>query len=139
MAEALTNRGGVKINTSVSGTPSQLPAPVEINLLRIGQEALTNAVKHGLAQHVVLELHYGAEKVRLEVSDDGRGFSADDALLASNGHFGLLDMKERAQALGCSLQITSEPGHGTRITVEVPFDWKQPSYADSKAHTYSGS
>ena len=139
VAEALTNRGGVKIDTSVSGTPSQLPAPVEINLLRIGQEALTNAVKHGLAQHVVLELHYGAEKVRLEVSDDGRGFSADDALLASNGHFGLLDMKERAQALGCSLQITSEPGHGTRITVEVPFDWKQPSYADSKAHTYSGS
>jgi len=139
VAEPLTKRGGIKIDVEISGIPNQLPAPVEINLLRIGQEALTNAVKHGLAKHIALELHYDADKVRLKASDDGRGFSPDEALLAGNGHFGLLDMKERAQALGCSLQITSEPGHGTRITVEVPIDWKQPPYAESKTHTYSGS
>ena len=139
VTEALANRGGVQIETHISETPCQLPAPVEINLLRIGQEALTNAVKHGMSKHIVLQLHYDPEKVRLEIRDDGRGFSAEDALLARNGHFGLLDMKERAQALGCSLQVSSQPGQGTKITVEVPIDWKQPSHAESKAHTYSGS
>jgi signal transduction histidine kinase len=136
VAEALANRGGVQIETHISATPTPLPTPVEINLLRIGQEALTNAVKHGSAKHVILTLQYDVEKVRLEISDDGQGFSADDALLAGNGHFGLLDMKERAQALGCSLQINSGPGHGTRITVEIPIDWKQASHAEPKAHTY---
>jgi signal transduction histidine kinase len=138
VAEPLTKRGGAKIDVNIDGSPHNLPAQVEINLLRIGQEALTNAVENGMANHITLELHYDPERVRLSVRDDGRGFSPDEALLAGNGHFGLLDMKERAQALGCSLQITSQPGQGTRIMVEVPIQWKQPSYAESKAHTYSG-
>ena len=94
IVEPLTPRGHVKVDTRFEGTPVRLPRPAEMNLLRIGQEAVANAMKHGLARHISIELRYAPESVRLTVSDDGQGFAADQASPA--GHFGLLDMRERA-------------------------------------------
>jgi len=109
---------GVRVQVSVTGTPVRLPAAIEMNLLRIGQEAVANAVRHGSARLVRTALHYDPDKVRLDVTDDGQGFRPHET--ARNGHFGLLDMRERAQAMGCALEVQSEPQCGTRITVEVP-------------------
>ena len=72
----------------------------------------------------------------LTVTDDGQGFAAEQASPA--GHFGLLDMRERAQSMGNALRVESEPGRGTRITVEVPLQPRDIIDEDLKANTYSG-
>ncbi len=127
---------GAKIDVNVSGTPVRLLGKIEMNLLRIGQEAVANAIKHGHASQVQIDLHYSAEKVILKVSDDGRGFSPDQS--NSAGHFGMLDMRERAESLGSHLQIVSAPDRGTHITVEVRSERQSISNAELKAHTHSG-
>jgi len=77
------------------------------------------------------------DMIRLSIDDDGRGFSSDEAALAGNGHFGLVDMKERAQSMGCCLQMESIIGGGTHIEVQVPS--QQLRHEEPKIHTYSGS
>lgn len=111
---------GPKIKLKVSGTPLRLPQRVEAHLLRIGQEAVTNALKHAHAEHVTVHVKYGPKTTRLEVDDDGYGFEPASAKPAMDGHFGLLDMRERAQSLGCDLRLTSVLGRGTHVEVEVP-------------------
>ena len=126
----------VEIKINISGTPVRLPAPVEMNLLRIGQEAVANAVKHGRPRHVTIELRYAPESVRLFVKDDGCGFAPEEALSA--GHFGLLDMRERAQSIGCHLEIESAAGRGTQLTVEAPINGQRLPDDELKADSYSG-
>jgi len=125
-----------KLDVTVSGTPVRLPGRVEMNLLRIGQEAVANAIKHGHASAIQIELQYSPEKVILTVHDDGCGFSPDHS--SSAGHFGMLDMHERAESLGCHLRIDSTPGRGTLIAVEVRHDKELTSDAELKTHTHSG-
>jgi signal transduction histidine kinase len=127
---------GAKIDVSVSGTPIRLPGKIEMNLLRIGQEAVANAIKHGHASQVRIELQYTPDKVILGVSDDGRGFGPEHS--NSAGHFGMLDMRERAEALGCQLQVNSAPGSGTDIKVEVRSEQQSISDGEFKTHTHSG-
>jgi signal transduction histidine kinase len=125
-----------KFDFKIQGDPVRLPGPVEMNLLRIGQEAVANAVKHGRAQHVSIELRYAPASVCLTVSDDGQGFVAAQASPA--GHFGLLDMRERAQSMGSHLRIESEPGRGARIAVEVPVHFADAIDEELKTNTHSG-
>ena len=136
IVEPLVPHEQTKVDFKIVGTPVRLPGPVEINLLRIGQEAVANAVKHGRATHVAIELSYAPESVCLTVSDDGQGFAASQS--SPTGHFGLLDMHERAQSMGSHLQVESEPGTGTRIAVEVPVQPFEVHDEDLKANTYSG-
>ena len=135
IVEPLTQRELVKVDAKFEGTPVRLPKPAEMNLLRIGQEAVANATKHGLATHISIELRYAPESVRLTVSDDGQGFAADQA--SPTGHFGLLDMRERAQSMGSRLTVESEPGRGTRIAVEVLCSSKIID-EELKTNTYPG-
>ncbi|MBD2527609.1 PAS domain S-box protein [Nostoc sp. FACHB-133] len=100
----------------IKGTAYSLPAEVENNLLRIGQEALTNAIKYADAGEIRIELVYDNTQCILRVKDDGRGFGV--ARIPSGG-FGLLGMSERAEHLGAQLSIQSEPGQGTEIVVIV--------------------
>jgi len=125
-----------RVYVNVSGIPVRLAGKIEMNLLRIAQEAVANAFKHGHASQVQIKLQYASNKVILKVSDDGRGFSPGDS--NSAGHFGLLDMRERAEALGSCLQIESAPGRGTDITVEISREHQPISNAEPKAHTHSG-
>jgi signal transduction histidine kinase/pimeloyl-ACP methyl ester carboxylesterase len=136
IVEPLVSRGQAKVDVKIQGSPGRLPGQVEMNLLRIGQEAVANAVKHGRAQHVNIELHYASSSVCLTVTDDGQGFAAGQA--APTGHFGLLDMRERAQSMGSELKIDSEPGRGTRVAVEVPVNSSEAHHAEPKTNTYSG-
>ena len=137
IVEPLLARENVKVDFEIQGTPVRLPGPVEMNLLRIGQEAVANAMRHGHARQVCLELRYALASVCLNVSDDGIGFVIDHA--SPTGHFGLLDMSERAQSMGSQLSIQSEPGRGTRIAVEVPLVPREPIDEELKTNTYSGS
>lgn len=96
----------------------RLPPDVERALLRIAQEALGNAVRHSGAQRVTLSLAARDSRVSLRVVDDGRGFDPEEAVTRSR-RLGLTSMRERAEALGGTLAIDSEPGRGTAIEVEV--------------------
>jgi len=125
---------GVKLNLKTSGSPVRLPSPVEMNLLRIGQEAVANAIKHGGSTEITVELGYAPGRVRLLVKDNGCGFVPS----LSPGHFGLLDMRERAQSMAAQLEIDSQPGKGTKVRVEVSVDGTRPADEESKAQTYSG-
>ncbi|MEH2320033.1 AAA family ATPase [Nostoc sp.] len=104
----------------IKGTAYPLPAEVENNLLRIGQEALTNAIKYADAAEIRVELVYDNAQCILRVKDDGRGFGV--ATIPSVGGFGLLGMSERAEHLGAQLSILSQPGQGTEIVVIVNRD-----------------
>jgi signal transduction histidine kinase len=113
----------------------RLPGRVEMNLLRIGQEAASNGIKHGRAMNVRIALRYTPEKVILEVRDDGCGLTGEHS---KAGHFGMLDMRERAEALGSQLVIESAPGNGTSISVEIAMQPQVTSDAELKTHTHSG-
>jgi signal transduction histidine kinase len=91
---------------------------------RIYQEALTNIAKHTRATQVSLRLAKAQNQAILEIQDNGQGFIVplDWIELARAGHLGLVGMRERAEAMGGKLSISSKPGAGTRIRVAIPFD-----------------
>jgi ligand-binding sensor domain-containing protein/signal transduction histidine kinase len=108
----------IESQVQVSGTFRPLPRAIEDNLLRIGQEAINNAVSHAQPQKVLVNLSFDSSHVQLSVRDDGRGF--DQTTVETNGHFGLVGMRERAERIGGKLNIVSSPGNGTEIVVDVP-------------------
>jgi len=89
-------------------------------LLRMAQEALVNAMKHAGASYIRVRLWYEKTEVRLQVSDDGRGFDPEAVVAAKAGHFGLVGLRERAGHLGATLSLDSRPGGGTTVEVTVP-------------------
>jgi PAS domain S-box-containing protein len=101
----------------VKGDPRKLQPSVEENLLHIGQEALTNALRHARATKFQARLCFDSEAVRLELRDNGKGFIIDNA---NGGGIGLIGMKERAEQIGATLAITSKPGEGTTIIAVSP-------------------
>jgi signal transduction histidine kinase len=101
----------------VQGTIYSLATEVENNLLRIGQEALTNAVKYAKADEIRVELAYGAAQCSLCIKDNGQGFGVGS--IPSVGGFGLLGMSERAEQIGAQLRIESQLEQGTKIIVIV--------------------
>ncbi|MBV9770858.1 MAG: hypothetical protein JOZ32_14890, partial [Bryobacterales bacterium] len=110
----------VAISVDVEGDSRPLPEETEQHLLRIAQEAVTNAVKHAHASEVRIHLEMVGRKLSLRVADNGKGFEQDEAFSEIGGHFGLLGMRERAERLGGELQLHSEPGQGTEVAVTVP-------------------
>jgi signal transduction histidine kinase len=87
-----------------------------------------------------VDLEYRKKEVCLCITDDGRGFVLNNPAFTGNGHFGLVDMKGRAQSLGCNLLIESTPGKGTRVELQVPLVRKQiTNNEEHKTHTYSSS
>ena len=96
-----------------------LPPRVEAALYRICQEALTNVARHAGAERATVRLVATPERVRLVVEDDGRGFDASDV---PEGRHGLVGMRERAEMLGGTLEVRSDPGAGTRIEAAVPLE-----------------
>ncbi|WP_442949506.1 PAS domain S-box protein [Nostoc sp.] len=101
----------------IKGAVYSLPTEVENNLLRIGQEALTNAIRHANADEIRVELVYDRDRFCLRVKDNGQGFGVGN-VPSSNG-FGLLGMSERAERIGAQLTIGSQPGQGTEIIITV--------------------
>jgi signal transduction histidine kinase len=124
LAERLMTDPKSAIQCSLHGTPVPLPPEVEHQFMRIGQEAMTNAVKHARAKKVSVELRYTPSQVTLVVQDDGRGF---DPEAPSDGHgFGLRGMQERAGHMGAELTVHSQPGMGTRVVATLPLPTPTP-------------
>jgi signal transduction histidine kinase/streptogramin lyase len=119
-AEQLTEGKPLKLSVTTTGTPRRLSAQVEDNLLRIGQELLTNAVRHAAAHTLRVELIYEARIVRLIVADDGCGFDIDAKMNNNRDHFGLLGINERAANINGQFVVQSAPGEGTKVVVSVP-------------------
>jgi PAS domain S-box-containing protein len=105
------------------GRLPELPQPWQENLLHIGQEALTNALKYAHAANFETRLSYKARELRLELRDDGDGFKAKDR----HDGVGLTGMRERVEQMGGELKITSSRRKGTKITVLVPCNGESTS------------
>ncbi|MBI2954187.1 MAG: GAF domain-containing protein [Chloroflexi bacterium] len=113
LAEATSGRARVPVSVTVEGQ-APMPPDVKIAFYRIAQETLNNIAKHANASQVFMSLNCRPDSVELRVSDDGRGF---DRSRVSSEHLGLGIMNERAEAIGATLSITSQPGHGTQVLV----------------------
>jgi len=112
LTEALAGRSRIDIQLHCSGA-RKLPADVQVAFYRIAQEALNNAIKHSGASKVIMTLEL-AEIVRLVIYDNGTGF---DKSVVTADHLGLKIMRERIEAVGAELNIKSEAGEGTQISV----------------------
>lgn len=113
---ALTFDTPVETGFSTTGTPVQFPPETILNLLRIGQEAVVNALRHSEASRITVELGYDGGSVRLRVNDDGIGFDTH-AMTRSREGYGLRGMRERAAVIQAELNIESKSGGGTSVTV----------------------
>ena len=110
---------GISPQLKIGGAYRALDPRIERELLRIAQEALANVVHHARATETTVELLYFSDSVTLAIRDNGIGFSVEDGS-HKEGHFGLLGMKERAATMDGELEVTSEPGRGTNVTLRVP-------------------
>jgi signal transduction histidine kinase len=119
MAASVSPTSRARIAVECTGTPRRLAAVTEHHLLRIAQEAVANALKHSGANYVKVALAYAPAKVELLLQDDGRGFDPRVVKGPDNGHFGLLDMQERAEKIGARFSLASLPEQGTEIRVTV--------------------
>lgn len=118
VAEQLGAGAGCTIRTEVHGRERRLAPAIENNLLRIGQEAVSNALKHARANVIEIDLWFEDSAVRLVVRDDGVGFEPA-AAEAAGGHFGLRGMRERVAQLSGKLSVGPGPGGGTCVEVVV--------------------
>jgi signal transduction histidine kinase len=119
MVEQLITDPATRIAFRLNGVPRPLPADVADHLLRIGQEAITNAFRHAQASEICVELSFAGEELRLCVSDDGRGFATETRLRKEG--FGLTGIQERADIIGALLAVASQPGAGTRVELTWRF------------------
>jgi signal transduction histidine kinase len=108
------------LEVDVKGRFDSLPEDMEHNLLRIAQEAVTNASKHAKASRIEVKLQRTESMVNLKVIDNGCGFQTDDAFAGMGGHFGLIGIRERAERIGGAFRLESQPGAGTELEVSVP-------------------
>lgn len=113
LAEAIAGRARVAINVQIEGEV-ELPPDVKIAFYRIAQEALNNVGKHAQAQHAEVRLLRQPTGIELQVTDDGNGFVLHQI---RPEHLGLSIMRERADAIGATLQIQSQPNQGATVTV----------------------
>jgi signal transduction histidine kinase len=118
LAERSTVPGGVSCTFEGAGIATGLKPEHEHELLRIAQEAVSNAVRHAHPHTVRITMTDQLEQWELAVADDGVGMEQSPELSARQG-FGLVSMRQRANAIGGEWQILSEPGRGTRISVRV--------------------
>jgi signal transduction histidine kinase len=118
LAERSTVPGGVRCTFEGAGIITGLKPEHEHELLRIAQEAVSNAVRHARPQTVRITMSDQSEQWELAVADDGAGMEHSPELLARQG-FGLTSMRQRANAIGGEWQIASEPGRGTRVSVRM--------------------
>lgn len=112
-----------RVTVQIIGEVRSLPSQAEHHLLRIGQEAITNAVKHGQPKNIELILEYAMDNVKLTIRDDGCGFDPQ-AVVAKEGHFGLQGLRVRAQKLHGLLTVLSKPGDGTSIQIVLSSEFQ---------------
>ncbi len=114
LANAFTGRTNIPVIFTADGE-GILPSETQVAIYRICQEALNNIGKHANASQVEIDMQHRSEELELHIRDNGCGFIATE--LPPSGHYGLGMMHERAEAVGAKLNVTSQPGQGTEITI----------------------
>jgi signal transduction histidine kinase len=123
LGNAFSGRTNVPVVVTMGGE-FFLPAEVQVAFYRVCQETLNNIAKHAKASQVEIELKQDGATIELRIQDNGKGFDPKETL---SGHYGLSMMRERAEAVGALLTITSQPGHGTELTIR----WNQTPLKES--------
>lgn len=119
--DSFSTHHGVNVRFSAHGLEGvRLPQEGEITLYRVFQEALHNVVKHARASEVAISLVVSHPVLRMRITDNGRGFDPARAVPTGKGGLGLVGMAERIELLNGSFELTSRPGKGTRLAVEIP-------------------
>jgi signal transduction histidine kinase len=119
-AHDVQERTHLTMQVEINGRERPVSPAVKTALFRIAQEALTNVVKHAEATNAGIELTYGPDAVRVQVTDNGRGFDTR-ASASSRPSWGLTGMQERATLLGGKFVLSSRPGAGTKVEVSIPY------------------
>jgi signal transduction histidine kinase len=115
-------REGIKTTLEVQGDELPLAPGCVHHLVCIGQEAVSNAVRHAKPSHILILLKYDAEALSLYIHDNGRGFQSSEMNGSRRGHFGIPVMEERARKLGGTLRLQTSAETGTEVTVRVSFN-----------------
>jgi PAS domain S-box-containing protein len=115
MLKKAANDSGLKTEFLFEGEQRPIPPEWEEGLLRVVQESLTNAIKHSQAKNFRATLSFEAQRIRLKLVDDGRGFNPKD----EHEGFGLIGMKERVEQMGGEFVIRSQPGNGTETAITL--------------------
>lgn len=128
LARETSQTNPLAVEFQQQGQEDRLPHEAELALYRIAQEALNNAVRHAKASRAELRIIFNEREISLEVNDDGVGFQIPRSPtdLARSGHFGLVGMRERAELIGARLEVRSEDGHGTRLSVRLAIPVDKP-------------
>jgi len=122
LTDNLEETDGIVTEFTVTGEEKRLEADVELSLFRIVQEALNNVKKHAEASEVRLTAEFNTREIKLNISDNGKGFKLPKNMdsLPRSGMLGLMGIRERVWLLGGTMEIDTKPGKGTSLTVTVP-------------------
>jgi signal transduction histidine kinase len=121
LARETSQNHPLSVEFQKTGQERRLSRDEELSLYRIAQEALNNVVKHADATRAEVNIFFEDSEIQMEVRDNGKGFIVPNSPteFASNGHFGLLGVHERADLIGARLEIESVLGGGTRVQVRL--------------------
>lgn len=106
----------------VEGDEPSLPPGCVHHLVCIGQEAITNAIRHATPTSITVRLKYESDALNLSIRDNGNGFPSSDRITSRHGHFGIAVMEERTRKLGGTFRLQTSVGGGTEVNVYVPFN-----------------
>jgi signal transduction histidine kinase len=117
LAETMAERSGLTLDLCIQENLNNLSSSIEQGIYRVAQEALENTARHAMARHVKVELVKNDENLILAIMDDGRGFDLHG--VDTESHFGLRGMRERAEAMGGTLEVESRSVEGTTVRLQV--------------------
>jgi signal transduction histidine kinase len=120
MARQACAASQVPVRFETSGKPVVLDPMIEHDIVMVAREAVYNAIRHAHPREVALSMHFQSGRIRLSVQDDGCGFDPGEVLPRTDGHFGLIGMRERTERLGGRFAVHSAPGKGTELCMDVP-------------------
>ena len=122
LVEELDARSPAPVHIEVSAEGLDLPDDVALAVFRITQEALRNTIQHADASEIAVRLTQYPDRLRLTVTDDGRGIAGgvEPARFVAQGHFGLAGMRERAAMIGGNLDVQTAADYGTVVILELP-------------------
>jgi signal transduction histidine kinase len=122
LVDDVRRQTGLRIEMEEQGAERELEAPLERAVMRIVGESLRNVAQHAHAEAAKLRLNYGPSEITVVVEDDGVGFDVEPTIATDvHGHFGLAGMRERAESIGGTLTVLSQPGRGSVVTATLPY------------------
>ena len=123
LVDDVRRQTGLRVEIEEQGTERELEPPLERAVMRIVGESLRNVARHAHANAAKLRLSYGQNDITVIIGDDGAGFEVAPTLAnaTETGHFGLAGMRERAESIGGTLTVMSEPGRGSVVTATLPY------------------